>query len=47
MARQQALAGRHGAAAARRLRGDLERAYTLLEHGLGDVGRARSAAAPE
>ena len=45
-ARQQALSGRHGAAAARRLRGDLERAYTLLEHGLGDLGRARSAAAP-
>ena len=45
-ARQQALSGRHGAAAARRLRGDLERAYTLLEHGLGDLGRVRSAAAP-
>ncbi len=45
-ARQQALSGRHGAAAAKRLRGDLERAYTLLEHGLGDLGRARSAAAP-
>lgn len=45
-ARQQALSGRHGAAAARRLRGDLERAYALLEHGLGDLGRARSAAAP-
>jgi AcrR family transcriptional regulator len=45
-ARQQALAGRHGAAAARRLRGDLERAYTLLEHGLGDLGRAQSTAAP-
>src|SRR5690242_16116833 len=34
-ARMQALAGKHGPAAARRLRGDLERAYTLLEHGLG------------
>ena len=44
-ARRQALAGRHGPAAARRLRGDLERAYTLLEHGLGDLGRAPSAAA--
>jgi AcrR family transcriptional regulator len=34
-ARKQALAGKHGAAAARRLRADLERAYLLLEHGLG------------
>jgi AcrR family transcriptional regulator len=37
-ARTQALAGKHGPAAARRLRGDLERAYTLLEHGLGGLG---------
>jgi len=34
-ARAQALAGRSGPAAARRLRADLERAYRLLEHGLG------------
>lgn len=39
-ARRQALAGRHGPAAARRLREDLDRAYELLEHGLGDLGRA-------
>jgi len=44
-ARTQALDGRHGPAAARRLRDDLERAYTLLEHGLGDLGRAASSAA--
>jgi AcrR family transcriptional regulator len=37
-ARVQALAGKHGPAAARRLRNDLERAYTLLEHGLGGLG---------
>ncbi len=43
-ARKQALAGKHGAAAAKRLRDDLERAYELLEHGLGDLGRARSVA---
>jgi AcrR family transcriptional regulator len=40
-AREQALAGRHGPAAARRLRRDLERAYALLEHGLGGLGPAR------
>jgi AcrR family transcriptional regulator len=34
-ARMQALAGKHGPAASRRLRSDLERAYALLEHGLG------------
>jgi AcrR family transcriptional regulator len=34
-ARVQALAGRSGPAAARRLRSDLDRAYRLLEHGLG------------
>jgi AcrR family transcriptional regulator len=34
-ARAQALAGRHGPAAVRRLRSDLDRAYRLLEHGLG------------
>ncbi|HEY7396920.1 MAG TPA: TetR family transcriptional regulator [Gaiellaceae bacterium] len=44
-ARQQALAGRHGPGAVRRLRDDLERAYRLLEHGLGDLGRPQSAAA--
>jgi len=36
-ARVQALAGRSGPAAARRLRADLERAYRLLEHGLGQL----------
>ena len=34
-ARGQALAGKHGPAAARRLRLQLERAYDLLEGGLG------------
>jgi len=34
-ARRQALAGKHGPAAARRLRLQLERAYDLLEGGLG------------
>ncbi len=38
-ARQQALAGKTGAAASRRLRADLERAYGLLEHGLADLER--------
>jgi AcrR family transcriptional regulator len=38
-ARERALAGRHGPAAARRLRADLDRSYELLEHGLGDLGR--------
>ena len=33
-ARAQALAGRHGPAAVRRLRSDLDRGYRLLEHGL-------------
>ena len=42
-ARKRALAGRHGPAAARRLRADLERAYELLEHGLGKLGTARRA----
>ena len=36
-ARRQALAGKHGPAAIRRLRGDLERAYDLLEHGLAQL----------
>jgi AcrR family transcriptional regulator len=34
-ARNQALAGKHGPAAVKRLRGDLHRAYEILEHGLG------------
>jgi AcrR family transcriptional regulator len=38
-ARKQALAGRHGPGAARRLRADLDRAYHLLEHGLGELER--------
>jgi len=38
-ARAQALAGRTGPAAVRRLRADLDRAYTLLEHGLGSLER--------
>jgi AcrR family transcriptional regulator len=45
-ARTQALAGKTGPAAVRRLRADLERSYELLEHGLGGLersGRARSA----
>ncbi|HEY8407556.1 MAG TPA: TetR family transcriptional regulator [Gaiellaceae bacterium] len=37
LARQQALAGKHGPAAARKLRADLARAYELLEHGLGSL----------
>jgi len=36
-ARKQALAGRNGHAAARRLRRDLTRAYRLLEDGLGQL----------
>jgi AcrR family transcriptional regulator len=40
MARKRALAGRHGAAAVRSLRADLERAYELLEHGLAGLGAA-------
>ena len=39
-ARSQALAGRHGPGAVRRLRSDLQRAYKLLEHGLGQLERA-------
>ena len=38
-ARRQALDGKHGPAAVRRLRADLDRAYHLLEHGLGDLER--------
>jgi AcrR family transcriptional regulator len=40
-ARAQALAGKHGPAAVRRLRSDLDRAYRLLEHGLGALERRR------
>ena len=40
-ARAQALAGRHGPTAERRLRSDLRRAYKLLEHGLGQLERER------
>ena len=45
-ARAQALAGRQGPAAVRKLRSDLDRAYRLLEHGLGALehGPARQAA---
>ena len=39
-ARKQALAGRHGPAAVRRLRADLDRAHRLLEHGLGELERS-------
>jgi len=42
-AREHALAGRSGASAARRLRADLERAYRLLEHGLGGLESAAGA----
>jgi AcrR family transcriptional regulator len=42
-ARTQALAGRSGPAAARRLRSDLDRAYRLLEQGLRGLETAPSA----
>src|SRR5262245_3714284 len=42
-ARAHALAGRTGATAARRLRAELERAYRLLEHGLGGLDAGVSA----
>ena len=45
LARKQALAGRQGPSAVRRLKGDLERAYSILEHGLGELERPASAAA--
>lgn len=38
-ARKQALAGKHGPAAVKRLRADLERSYQLLEHGLAELER--------
>jgi AcrR family transcriptional regulator len=37
LARKQALAGKHGPAAARKLKSDLARAYELLENGLGSL----------
>ena len=40
-ARKQALAGKHGPAAVRRLRTDIDRAHQMLEHGLGELGRPR------
>jgi AcrR family transcriptional regulator len=39
-ARAHALAGRSGPATVRRLRGELDRAYRLLEHGLGALDSA-------
>jgi AcrR family transcriptional regulator len=39
-ARKQALAGKHGPSAVKQLRADLERAYELLEHGLGEFERS-------
>jgi AcrR family transcriptional regulator len=39
-ARQRALAGKHGPAAVRRLRADLDRLFHLLEHGLGELERS-------
>jgi AcrR family transcriptional regulator len=42
-ARKQALEGKHGPAAVRRLRADLERAYEFLEHGLGELDRSSAA----
>jgi len=40
-ARKQALAGKHGPGAVRRLRADIDRAHQMLEHGLGELGRPR------
>jgi AcrR family transcriptional regulator len=45
-ARQLALAGKHGPAAVRRLRADLERAYHLLEHGLGELEKSQPVHTP-
>ena len=42
-ARQQALTGKHGATAVKQLRADLERAYQLLENGLGELERPSGA----
>lgn len=38
LARERALAGKHGPTAERRLRADVERAYELVERGLGELG---------
>jgi AcrR family transcriptional regulator len=43
-ARTQALAGKQGPAAVRRLRADLDRAYQFLEHGLGGLGETAAGA---
>jgi len=40
LARKQALEGKHGPAAARKLKSDLARAYELLENGLGSLEHA-------
>ena len=47
-ARKQALAGKHGATAIKQLHADLERAYEILEHGLGGLEASSTvgAAAP-
>jgi len=45
LARKQALAGKQGPPAVRRLKSDLERAYSILEHGLGELERPTSATA--
>jgi AcrR family transcriptional regulator len=45
MAREQALAGKHGPAAVRRLESDLDRAYELLEHGLSRLDDPTAAVA--
>ena len=42
-ARKQALAGKQGPAAVRRLRADLDRAYQFLEQGLGELDRSSAA----
>jgi hypothetical protein len=42
-ARKQALAGIHGPTAIKQLQNDLERAYQLLEHGLGELERPTQA----
>jgi AcrR family transcriptional regulator len=44
-ARRQALGGKHGPAAVRRLRAELDRAYQLLQHGLRELHAAETEAA--
>jgi AcrR family transcriptional regulator len=44
-ARKQALAGKHGQGAVRRLRAELDRAYELLQHGLGALHATETVAA--